>query len=153
MSENDAVFENGQMDIHNHDCTARPNTSRTKVYAASVWKNWLVKTDEAHNWRSIRRSGVVHRTTQHSTRRNIHTGLLGCLTDQHKNRRFEIVLSRLQRFKEEEEEKKEFLESTLIGDQTRVYPRTKQIGMQWRRQLRAIRTWTPVARCKYSARP
>jgi len=36
MSENDAVFENGQMDIHNHYCTARPSTSRTKEYAASV---------------------------------------------------------------------------------------------------------------------
>jgi hypothetical protein len=30
------VFENGQMDIHNHDCTARPSTSRTDVYAARV---------------------------------------------------------------------------------------------------------------------
>ena len=36
MPKNDAVFENGQMDIHNHDCTARPSTSRTKVYAARV---------------------------------------------------------------------------------------------------------------------
>jgi hypothetical protein len=36
MSENGAVFENGQMDILNHDCTARPSTSRTKVYAARV---------------------------------------------------------------------------------------------------------------------
>jgi hypothetical protein len=47
MSENDAVFENGQMDIHNHDCTARPSTSRTKVCAARVLRNWLMKTDEA----------------------------------------------------------------------------------------------------------
>jgi len=36
MSENDAQFENVQMDIHNHDSTARPTTSRTKVYAARV---------------------------------------------------------------------------------------------------------------------
>lgn len=39
MSENGAEFENGETDVHNDDCTARPSTSRKNVYARVVVEN------------------------------------------------------------------------------------------------------------------
>jgi hypothetical protein len=46
-----------------------------------------------------------------------------CLTEEHKNRRFEIALSQLQRFKEEGNE---FLESIVTGDETWMHHFTPQ---------------------------
>jgi hypothetical protein len=55
-----------------------------------------------------------------------------CLMEQHKNQCFEITLSYLQQFTEEENE---FLKPTLKSNETWVHhftPQTKQAGLQWK---------------------
>jgi hypothetical protein len=71
--------------------------------------------------------------------------------EEHKNRRFRIALSHLQRFKEEGNE---FLDSIVTGDETWVHhftPQTKQAGMQWKHptSLRAKKFSVPVCRKSY----
>jgi histone-lysine N-methyltransferase SETMAR len=113
-------FENSRTNIHNDDRTDRPSTSRTDVNAARVEE--LILENRRVTIRDLSAAlelsiGTVHYIVHEELgfRKVCARWAPKCLSEEHKNRRFEIVLSHLQRFKEDESE---FLESIVTGDET-----------------------------------
>jgi hypothetical protein len=91
------VFENGVMDIHDGIC--RPKTSRADVNDVRVeelLENRVVTT-EYLSTALLLSFGSVHNiiSEEQGYHKVCARWVPGCLTEEHKNRRFEMAVSRL----------------------------------------------------------
>lgn len=106
-----------------------------------IWKNWEVTIQDYSTVLKL----IIRTVHKHCSQ---WTRILQCvcplctkMSQESKNRCFEIALSHLQWFKED---RNEFLESTVTGDRTPVEHlthETKQAGMEWEQAASLTTAW------------